>query len=431
MTHVTIIGGSLGAGKTTLLLNLINSGSFTDRNGIIVMDAAGDIDYSRVYNAAARHGTPIANATSACTVCDGPESVFKRLQTMANLDSVIVELSGQMPLSVMRNRLTEKGVLNQQALYLVDPQNFQIVQGPDEVPFADVVGVTKRDTAIDFSQYNPTVKVVRIRKDATFTLAELTEGVENLPIGPVPKRKHCHPKEKGYVSKWAHKVHNPYHSEEELRKILKPLAQRYDRIKGNVALDATTVFSFDGVLGDFSYSLVQNPSLGNGVILLASQGDNFFPAAGAQRDTAQLTKKPNIPPVLRRGSPVKVFEMYIGRALEAKEYDAALGAGEQYLFETGNPSLLLATLPAFAQGKLELIDTGELSRSQSVLQGMSALYYLLEHPDVAPKELGILADNFRRDYRNMTGDDWEEVKTTSSSDAADYVHAVARSLQAV
>ena len=40
---------------------------------------------------------------------------------MNDFDNVVIELSGQLPLSVMKNRLTSKGVMNMNSIYLVDP----------------------------------------------------------------------------------------------------------------------------------------------------------------------------------------------------------------------------------------------------------------------------------------------------------------------
>lgn len=430
MDTITLLGGSLGAGKTTLLTNLLLNDSFTGNDGIIVMDAAGDVDYERVRRIAEEKGVRIENATSACTVCDGPESAFNKLETMRDLDHVGIELSGQMPLSVMNARLAAKGVDLSRNVYLVDPRNFALVQGADEVPFAHVVGLTKSDEPTDISRYNPQARVVRIHKDGAYTLDDFFEGVEVAAHVPaINGHTHRHSSLAGMVSKWTAKVHNPYHTVADLADILSPLAVSYDRIKGYVALDSERVFSFDGVQGEFNHTVINDPSLGNGTLLIANGQDRFFLETEVVKATAPLTSKPDPSPVIRRGSSRDTFETYIERALAAKQYDDALGASEQHQFETGDDSLFLRTLPDVARGKLDLIQSGTLTRSQRVLKGMSALYYLTEHPDVSPEATRALADIYKIDYDGMDESDWAEIEGASdSSDTRKYVDLVRRRL---
>lgn len=427
MTKITLLGGSLGAGKTTLLLNMLRSESLTDKDGIIVMDAAGDIDYSRIRKEASARRIGVANATSACTVCDGPESVFKNLSSMNGLDNVIIELSGQMPLSVMRTKLLSKGVDNASAVYLVDPRNFGLVQGADEVPYADVVGFTKTDASLDITRYNPSARVLRIRQHDRYTLSELLADIKPVANSALPTlgHSHTHAKNKGDVSKWFGKVANPYHTESELKGILLPIALMFDRIKGYVALDAEYVFSFDGVQGRFSADVLSDPDLGNGMILLANGKDKYFSESKAEETTAPLTTKPDPSPVLRRGSSVDTFTSYISQALQAHQYDDAMGASEQYSFESGDDSLMISTLPEFARGKLQMIQSGELTLSQRLLQGMSALYYLVDNPENAPQEFRTLSQQYRLDFSQMTKNDWQEV---SDPEILDYIHTIREKL---
>lgn len=427
MSKITLLGGSLGAGKTTLLLNMLRSESLTVKDGIIVMDAAGDIDYSRIREEASARGVEVANATSACTVCDGPESVFKNLSSMDGLDNVVIELSGQMPLSVMRTRLHAKGVDNTNAVYLVDPQNFSLVQGADEVPYADVVGFTKTDASLDITRYNPSARVLRIRQDVQYTLSELLTGIKPVANSALPTlgHSHTHAKNKGDVSKWFGKVTNPYHTESELEGILLPIALTYDRIKGYVALDAECVFSFDGVQGIFSADVLSDPNLGNGMILLANGQDKYFSESQAEETTAPLTTKPDPTPVLRRGSSFDTFNSYITQALQANQYDDAMGASEQYAFESGDDSLMISTLPEFAKGKLRMIQTGELTRSQRLQQGMSTLHYLVDNPENAPQEFRTLSEQYRLDFSQMTENDRQEV---SNPEILDYINTIREKL---
>ena len=431
MSKITLLGGSLGAGKTTLLMNMLRSGSLTTTDGIIVMDAAGDIDYSRVKGEASVRGIEVANATSACTVCDGPESVFKNLSSMEGLDNIVIELSGQMPLSVMKTRLHAKGVDNSKAIYLVDPRNFGLVQSADEVPYADVVGFTKTDASLDIANYNSSAKILRIRQDGQYTLSELLSGIQPVANKPIsmPSHSHHHAKNKGDVSKWMGKVVNPYHSQSGLEKILEPITSRYDRAKGYVALDAEYVFSFDGVQGEFSADVLQDPNLGNGVILLANSQDKYFPESQAEEVTAPLTIKPDPTPVLRRGSSVDTFNSYIANALQAQQYDDAMGASEQYAFESGDDSLMMSTLPEFARGKLKMIQSGDLSRSQRLRQEMSALHYLVENRQVAPQEFETLSQQYKSDFSQMTGHDWQEIKQSSDpTETLKYIHSIREKL---
>lgn len=417
MVKVTLIGGSLGAGKTTLLSNLVRNNSFSYKDGIIVMDAAGDIDYSRVSSEATKKGITIANATSACTVCDGPESAFRQLDQMKNLEHVVIELSGQMPLPVMQGRLSAKGANLHHSIYLVDPRNFSLVQAPDEVPFASVVGLTKNPEMPDISKYNPQAKVVRIGLNQNYTLDELTReapSVESLSPTEI-KSSHAHPP-KGMLSKWAHKVYNPYHSVDGLRDILQPLSEEYDRLKGYVALDSSDLFSFDCVLGEFNYEIRADDSLGNGTLLLVNTNNRFFSESQAREDTRPLTEKPDVPPVLRRGSSKESFERYINQALLARQYDDAMGSSEQYRFESNDESLFLQTLPRFAKGKLEIIQGGNLSRSQRLRQGMSALYSLIQSPNSVPANLlRDISSQYTRDFGEMIDSDWNEINALPDS----------------
>jgi len=432
LPNVTLLGGSLGAGKTTFLLNMIKGNSFDSKDGIIVMDAAGNIDYSRIRSEAENRNILIENATSVCTVCDGPESAFVQLEKMNDFDNVIIELSGQLPLSVMKNRLTSKGVMNMNSIYLVDPNNFKLVQAADEVPHADIIGLTKNDSDIDISKYNPYAKIIRLEKEGLYRLEDILSDLpeERFSITPTYVSKHKHPGP-GEISKISQKVQNPYYSKDELEMILKPLASEYDRVKGHVAIDSLTVYSFDGVEGVYSGELIEDENLGNGIILLANRDGRHFTKDKALENIVDLIEKhdENPTPVLRRGSSKSDFIRYINHALESKQYDDAMGAGEQFEFENNDSSLIKDILPNYALGKLELINSGELSISQRLRQGMGALYHSFEYPNIANKEFEEISRIFKDDYSNMTKSDWNEIKLGSDSEETiEYIQLIRNKL---
>ena len=427
MSKVTILGGALGAGKTTLLSSLIRNNSLTCGDGIIIMDAAGDVDYSRIRTLALERNIPIVNATSSCTVCDGPESAFKQLSKMSHLENVVIELSGQMPLSVMNTRLAAKNVADIQSIYLLDPSLFTLVQAADEVSHAGVVGLTKKDSDIDIKKYNPFAKIIRIPKDAEYSLRDLFRDIpkKGLFFFPQKEGKHTHSTLKGMVSRWSHKVHNPYHTEEECKRLLRPLSFQYDRVKGYIALDSQAVLSFDGVNGVFDSEILTDPSLGNGVILLANGNDVFFSEADALKRTTPFIQKPDIAPVIRRGSERRIFEEYITQALESKQYDDALGAAEQYAFEQTDFSLKKDVLPSFIKGKYAMIFSGDLSRSQRLRQNMSVLYHLVDQEAVLPELFADLSRLYKEDYMSMTDVDWSEIRSGSNpDDVISYIHLI-------
>lgn len=377
------------------------------------MDAAGKIDYSILENLAESKGVRIADATSGCTVCDGPESAIRELATMQDLDHVVIELSGQMPLTTMMRGLASEGVVDPQTFYLLDPRNFTLVQAADEVPYAHVIGITKSDVTPDVVRHAPNARIVRIHEQGVYTLDKLFEGVDTAPFA-VASHHHHHHGSKGMVTKWFGKVLNPYHTADQIEAIIKSLAGRYDRIKGHVALDAERILRLHTVFGECTFKVEQDASAGNGTLLFVNQSERYFPEAQAVEDAHPFIDSPDIVPVLRRGSTRESFVNYVGMALAAQQYDDAMGAAAQLRYEQEDESLVVETLPAYAEGKLKLIQSGQHSRSQRLLEGMSALWFLQENPGVVePTIQHTLERIYCRDFAAMTGADWKEIERGS------------------
>ena len=208
--------------------------------------------------------------------------------------------------------------------------------------------------------------------------------------------------------------------------ILKPLASKYDRVKGHVAIDSLNVYTFDG-RGVTTGEIIEDENLGNGTILLANRDGRHFTKNKALESIVDLIEKhdENPTPVLRRGSSKADFIRYINHALESKQYDDAMGAGEQFEFENNDSSLIKDILPTYASGKLELINGGELSISQRLRQGMGALYQSFEYPNIATKEFDEISRIFKDDYSNMTDSDWSEIKLGSDpEETIEYIQLI-------
>lgn len=419
MKEIYILGGALGAGKTTLLSNLIKNDSLNQNDGIVVMDAAGEVDYNRIHSLAKNRNINVANASSACTVCDGPESVFKQLETMKGLDKVIIELSGQLPLSSMQSKMLQKGYDNFKSIYLVNPELFSLVQAGDEVPFANVVGFTKSNKDLNLESFGSTSKKIYVSRDERRRLDEIVEDSKiNFPIDLEKNNsKHKHSLEEGFVTKFISKIINPYHDLLEINSLLRKISQNYDRVKGYVALNRDMILNFDGVYGEYKSATSFNPDLGNGLILVANNSEAYFNQEYLEKNLGMIIDKPDIPPVIRIGSNREKFQEYIQTAFSSKQYDDALGAAEQYDFENNDKSLYMNTLERFAQGKYNNLLNLDFSISQRVLQNMSLLYHLQKHRDIAKDIYESASYHYKKDFDNLSQKDWEEIKSKPNSES--------------
>ena len=408
---VTLIGGALGAGKTTLLTNLLKNDSFSTKSGIVVMDAAGTIDYDRLKTIAESKGVAIENATSACTVCDGPESAFTQIKKLKEqgVEDIVVELSGQLPLSIMKNKLNKKNLENIsqiKTMYVVDSSVFNLVQAADEVPFAQVVGFTKNGL-IDVSNYNPNANVFSLNLDDDKKLSDLFFGAPKTNERMAFFIDHQHSKNPNLTTKFSSKIANPYHDIAFFENLFSGI--NAERAKGYVALNAFEAYSFDKVFGEYSGKVIEDPALGNGLILVANN-KKMFEKSRLESHLEPVLVKPEFPLVLRRGSSKNSFEQYIGQALKAGLYDEALGASEQYNFEQEDVSLFQEVLPEFVKGKWQDLNKDSNSRPQRVLQGMSLLYHLSKNKEVNITIFNEAREQYLSDLQSMNEVDWEYVK---------------------
>jgi hypothetical protein len=193
------------------------------------------------------------------------------------------------------------------------------------------------------------------------------------------------------------------------------MSSKYDRVKGYVALDSSKVHSFDGVFGKYNFEIVNNSSLGNGLIMVANVNNNYFHEEQVELDAFDLIRKPDVPLVLRKGSGKEIVKLYVDKALKANQFDEAMGASEQYAFETNDKSIMQQTLFPFAEGKLSIISDESLSRSQRLLQGMSALHYILMDEGFKNNNTYVnIVKQFKKDYNSMNYKDWLEIKEKSN-----------------
>lgn len=395
MSKITLLGGSLGAGKTTLLTNLIQNNSFSNLNyGIVVMDAAGQIDYDRVSYLAENKKIPIYNATSACTVCDGPNAVFKRIQDLKDkgIENILIELSGQMPLSTMQSKMSQKGIEDTRSIYLLDPKTLKFLSAAEEIAFTDTLGITKSKLTQEeeIISLNQDLNIVEIPFKNSFKLEDLFKE-KSSKTQPTPRsmfnsftvfgvnKKHSHSNDSFSVNKYHTKIQNPYIQENDFSNLIEKIASKYQRVKGYFALDSEHILQFDSVCGETSFRKEKNSLVGNGMILVANESETFFDIKKAEDDLSILITKPYTPAILRKGSSQNIFQQYISQALISEEYDSALGAAEQFKFETGDNSLILETIDSFTKGKLKLIKSESISPAQKALQLGSLIYSVKEH----------------------------------------------------
>lgn len=390
-SKITLLGGSLGAGKTTLVSNLIRNGSFQpQKDGIVVMDAAGNIDFQRINSLAQEYGIDVKNATSTCTVCDGPNAAFNKIKELEKegIENILIELSGQMPLSTMRGKLDERGYFDSNALYLFDPRHFGLVGAADEIGYSDLIGVTKHELDPDTKDlikeytFDGKVPIIQIIKENDLTLKELIRRIptdSNPPFKPIVPHFGC--RVEGETTKYSGKVENPYYRQEDIRDLVEGVAEDYDRVKGYVALDSQRILSFDGVKGEVEFEVIEDSNLGNGTILVANQDGSPFKSADLEAKLSNLVEKPDYPPVIRINSSKDLFERYIETAISSGEYDSALAAGEQYNFEREDTSLISAYAPRIFDGMWSFISdpSSSLDLSQKVAREASLLYGIHEY----------------------------------------------------
>lgn len=431
---ITLIGGALGAGKTTLLTNLLKNDSFSTNSGIVVMDAAGSVDYDRLKNLAESKSVAIENATSACTVCDGPESAFNQISNLEEkgVEDIVVELSGQLPLSIMKNKLNKKNLKNIsqiKTLYVVDSSVFNLVQAADEVPFAQVVGFTKNGGLIDVSKYNPSANVFSLNLEDDKTLSDLFIGAPKTNERMAFFIEHQHSKDPNLTTKFSSKILNPYHDIAFFENLFSRITA--DRVKGYVALNANEVYSFDKVFNKYSGKVIEDPSRGNGLILVANN-KKMFEISALETHLSPVLVKPEFPLVLRRGSPKDSFEQYINKALMSDLYDEALGASEQYAFEQNDVSLFREVMPEFVKGKWRDLNKSSNSRPQRVLQGMSLLYHLSDNERVNPEIFTQARTQYLNDLESMTDDDWNYIRTGSDgAETLKYINLVKNKIEKI
>ncbi|MCH8519253.1 MAG: hypothetical protein LAT82_00670 [Nanoarchaeota archaeon] len=423
LEEIILLGGSLGAGKTTLLSNLIKNDSFNPKqDGLVVMDAAGNIDFQRINTLAEQKGISIENATSACTVFDGPNAAFRKVDELQQrgLKRVVVELSGQMPLVTMKSQLGSKGIFLPKSIYLVDPKNFGLVGAADEIPFTDVIGITKRELTNEYrkllQEYNENnVSMIQVDKNTHLTLddflkemnknsqlntnlttqpnnqsslgiAQMIVGGKN-PSSPIifgsGHQGHTHSSNPNWINQLHAIIENPYVSEEIFKRLVSELTENYDRVKGYVAINSQKVLKFDGVRGEVEFDEIKNSDLKNGTILVANQDGKFFKKDSLEEKLSPILDKPENPPVMRIYSPTDKVEEYIQQAIDGSDYDSALGAIEQYKFERGednSKSLIDRYAPEIVNGMWDFVnsDSSQLSDAQRILRNVSLLYTIEE-----------------------------------------------------
>ncbi len=419
--ELILLGGSLGTGKTTLLLNLIQNKSFiSKKDGLVIMDATGSIDYERIKSFAEKKGIFVENATSACTVCDGPNAAFKKIEELQEkgVSRVTIELTGQMPLSSMKNKLMDRGILAPISIYLLDPKNFALVRAADEILLSDLIGITKRKMSTFYQdlieRYNENkVPIIELDKNTSLSLDELlgygnrnkigvreslksnddsvlttNENKKRISIFPIQfgTSKHTHSRNPNETDKFHARIENPYISTEEFKSLMCDLTnEAYHRIKSYLAIDSNKILEFDAVRGDLEFREGKDSNLGNGSILVANQDGNFFDKAKLENKLNPILKKPETSPVMRIYSSFQRFEEYINEALVNKDFDSAFGAIEQYSFEnkkTGNENPFSTKyVPQIIEGKWNFINNNnsQIKNAQKVLQTMAVLYAIETH----------------------------------------------------
>ncbi len=411
---ITLLGGTLGAGKTTLLENLLLNDSFEDNDKIIVMDAAGSIDYKRLEQRAKEKGIETNNATSACTVCDGPEAVFQQLKNYTTANNIFIELSGQMPLPVLQERLRSLGFEDQQSIYLLNPETAQLTRAVDEIPFANLIGFTKT------TQPLAGVEGTIISKEEQRTLQELLRLAKEQEQLTGYESSHLHPP-KGMSNKFHTVIQNPYLETQEIEATIQGLD--VDRVKGYIARDAQTVLEFDKVHNRFDMKPSYRPDLGNGTILVANQGDNFFSTEDMKQKLSPLIDRVDeVKAILRIYSPESAFKEYINQAVSNNQVDDAMGAAEQFAYEQYNEVLIHTLLPAYLQGKNALLEQETNTLHQKVLQGMSFTYYLHEFGTSEQKQQyqGVV-DTYKQRVDALSAQDWKTLREEQPPENITYI----------
>lgn len=389
-TQIHLIGGGLGAGKTTQLEGIIENTSWTDGNGLIVMDAAGAIDYGRLADIATSKGFSAENATGACTICDGPEQALPQLARMVEAGSphVIVELSGRMPLPLMAQRtmrhVAEHGLEADIATgaYLVDPRAFDRLNAISEVPFAGMVG---------FTQIEPDEALLaRVRTespDASILTLPLSHGLtledfmNPMPgnIGAFTRGSHAHA-QNGRVPQAYFEVLNPYEDTEQAIGLIEDVRKAFniDRVKGHIARDAKRLLRIDATPEHQTYQLTEDTDANNGTLLFVKQAGTF--AFDSIEEALSPLIMADVKPIVRIHSSRDVFEDYIRAAFEARQPDDAMGAAEQYEHERGSDELIQFVAHSYTQQKLDHLPSDPVRRA---LQVMPVLYLIdTHHPNL-------------------------------------------------
>ncbi len=428
--NTTIIGGSLGAGKTTLLENLLKNGTFEEgKTGVVVMDAAGQVDYDRLRTIAEDKGVRTVNATAACAVCGGPSTATRETTELRNqgVENVVIELSGRVAIPSMQNKLLESQNPGKiQTTYLLDPETMGLVGAAGELPFAQVVGITKNpaDESV-IREYTPQANILLIAKDYSGTLEDLFRGAPKELFEEEFHRPHSHNHNPDLTTQFFASIENPYPGFEQLAETLTGLGVY--RAKGHLALDNKKLVTYNLTNGTLEQETRDDQLASNGVIMLASPLENRFSRKEMEQRLAEFIEKPDVPPVMRIYSPQEQVKEYIGRALEAGNYDEALGAAEQFQFERQQDGLVRQIMPEFVQGKQAQIDEAEDMMTKA-LQGMALIYALHTHKALTTE----LEDERRRASReyldsidSLTTSDWQRIKS-DDVETAKYIPIIAQ-----
>ena len=425
----TILGGSLGAGKTTLLENLIENNSFSQRpSGIVIMDAAGQVDFDRIKRVGENKGVRVLNATAACAVCGGPSTAKRMYQELKKqgVEDVVIELSGRVAIPSMQNKLL--GINDDSHIrtaYLLDPQTMKLVGAAGELPFAQVVGVTKNaaDQGL-LRQYAPNAKILDVAKDYSGTLDELFSGAPQELFEGEFRRPHSHKGDPDLTTQFFGNIENPYLGFAELMDRVKALG--IYRAKGHLAFDSSRVIQFNVTNGVLEESMVEDPHASNGVIMLASPLEEKFSRKGVENMLSSFIEKPDVPPVMRIYSPQEEVDEYVSHALSAGNYDEALGAAEQFQFESEKDKFVRSVMPEFVRGKKELIEA-TTDISSRALQGLALVYALHTHKQITPElenDRLRASSQYLDDLSGLKESDWEVIRSDNPS-TAEYMNKVA------
>jgi G3E family GTPase len=490
----TIIGGDLGAGKTTFLRFLIKERLILNLNktGIIVGDAAGQIDFDRLLSAIPNDSNAsLKNVSPGCATCDGPDEVVVEIMSMqsAGRENIVVELSGQTSFSKMKATMDSKRIKNTKTIYLLDPKNYQLVGAVEEIPHAHLVVLTKDASNSEIKELkakHPTTlfctfdqkSIKKLNGDKVTDIQHLLNNAPEptpfsfMALGQAPTH---HNLEEGETFELYNKIYNPYHTVKDLQEYICSIAEKYARVKGHVRINEAEILSFDGVSGIPSFEVVKDTKRSNGNILLASSknGEPFF-ITQAQKDTQAFTEKPEYCPVINIYSDFETFQEYISKAIESGLYDSALAAALQCNYEdfirneeidpqshkdhaefigytkqmqkalncgsdnkdTKEILLLQNTLKEYTQNKIKPMPKNtSVSRSKRLDQMMAVLYEVMDYGHLClNKKDNSQIKNFSKNYLHklleMEDADWKElISLEGGEEKIEYIFFIAKKIK--